>query len=103
MTYQLRFWQNKQRYGQKQGRTGCWQEWPALGRHIPVTLSAAVLLCLLGIGIGEAVLGKELGHVVLRQGGAVGDAGVVLVVELVRAGHCVEIQASPRLVDNDVT
>lgn len=55
--------------------------------HSPVALAAAVLLGLLGVNALEAVLAKELGAVLHRQGSALGDAGVVLAVGLVRSGH----------------
>jgi hypothetical protein len=53
----------------------------------PVTLAATVLLGLLGINTIEAVLGKELGNILLRKNSTLGDAGVVFVVELVRSSH----------------
>jgi len=53
----------------------------------PVALATAVLLGLLGINTIEAVLGKEFGDVLLRKDGALGNAGMVLVVELVRSSH----------------
>jgi hypothetical protein len=53
----------------------------------PITLAAAILLCLLRVGTLEAVLGKELGDGLLRKNGALGKAGVVLVIELVRSSH----------------
>jgi hypothetical protein len=55
---------------------------------LPVTLAAAVLLGLLGVNTVEAILGKELGDVVLGKDGTLGKAGMVLVVELVRSSHC---------------
>jgi hypothetical protein len=53
----------------------------------PVSPTTAILLGLLGVGISKAVLGEELGQRFMRQDGAVGQAGVVLVVELVRTSH----------------
>lgn len=55
---------------------------------LPVGLAAAILLCFLGVGVGKAVLAKELGDVLLWHDGAISNAGVVLVVVLVGAGHC---------------
>jgi hypothetical protein len=58
-----------------------------LAHAAPVALAIAVLLGLLGIGVGKPVLGKELGHVVI---GRVGLCHVATrtVVELVGASHC---------------
>jgi len=53
----------------------------------PVASAAAILLGLLGVGVSEAVLSKELRQVLLREDGALGNAGVVLVVVLVRTSH----------------
>lgn len=58
------------------------------GKHIPVALSAAVLLGLLGVLSDEAVLGEVARQMLRGSCGAVGETGVVLVVELVRASHC---------------
>jgi hypothetical protein len=55
---------------------------------IPVALASPVLLDLLGLLVRVAVLGEEARQVLLGGSGAVGEAGVVLLVELVRAGHC---------------
>jgi len=57
------------------------------GGFLPIAFSATILLGLLGVGVGKAILGKELGHVLLWEDGTVGQAGVVLVTELVRASH----------------
>lgn len=58
--------------------------------RLPVAPATTVLLGLLGVGISEAVLAKELGQVIL-----LGDnnafrrrTGVDLVIELVRPSHC---------------
>jgi len=53
----------------------------------PVASAATVLLGLLGVLVGKAVLGKELGDMFLRGDGAVGKAGMVLVTKLVGASH----------------
>lgn len=53
----------------------------------PVGLATAILLGLLGIGVGEPVLGKELGEVMFLV--VVFKAIVLAVVELVRASHIV--------------
>lgn len=58
------------------------------GQNIPVGPAAAVLLGLLGVGIGKPVLAKELGHLLVGAHGAVRQTGVVLVAELVGASHC---------------
>jgi hypothetical protein len=55
---------------------------------LPVAFAATVLLGLLGINTIKAVLGKELGNILLRKNSTLGNAGVVLVVELVRSSHC---------------
>jgi hypothetical protein len=52
--------------------------------NIPIGLAGTVLLGLLWVGIGEAMLGEELRDMLP---GAIGQARVVLVVELVRASH----------------
>jgi len=55
--------------------------------YLPVALATALLL---GVGwgfAGVAGLAEVLGKVVFRDGGAVGDAGVVAVGGLVGAGH----------------
>lgn len=57
-------------------------------KYIPITLSAAVLLGLLGVLSGKAALGKVARQVLGGRCGTVGEAGMVLVVELVRASHC---------------
>ncbi|KAI1502611.1 hypothetical protein F5X99DRAFT_378561 [Biscogniauxia marginata] len=49
----------------------------------PIGLATAVLLGLLGVDTFEAVFGKELGQIVMGENGALGNAGVVLLVELV--------------------
>jgi hypothetical protein len=54
---------------------------------LPVGSSAAVLLDFLRIDAFEATLGKELGNYILGQDGAVGNASVVSVIDLVRASH----------------
>jgi hypothetical protein len=56
--------------------------------YIPVALSTAVLLGLLGVLAGVAALGEVARQVLGWSCGAVGETGVVLVVELVRASHC---------------
>jgi len=53
----------------------------------PVSLACAVLLGLLGVNALEAILGEELGKVLMGMGCAVGDGTVVLVVEFVRSSH----------------
>ncbi len=54
---------------------------------LPVALASAVLLCLLGINVGEAVLRKVLGEMVLGEGSTVSQSGVRSVVSLVGASH----------------
>jgi hypothetical protein len=49
----------------------------------PVALATTILLGLLGIGVGKAMLGEELGDMFLN----VTLAGVVAIVELVRPSH----------------
>lgn len=57
----------------------------------PIASAAAILLGLLGVNTSEAVLGKELGNIVLRKNGAFGNASVVLLVVLVGASHFDEV------------
>ncbi|KAF2142574.1 uncharacterized protein K452DRAFT_20974 [Aplosporella prunicola CBS 121167] len=54
---------------------------------LPVALSAAILLGLLGVSVGEAGLGEELGKMLGLGSGTVGDTDVVAIVVLVRASH----------------
>jgi hypothetical protein len=54
---------------------------------LPVASATTILLGLLGVLVGKAVLGKELGDMFLRGDGAVGQAGMVLVSKLVGASH----------------
>lgn len=61
-----------------------------LASNVPVGLAAAVLLCLLWVLASVTVLGEETREMLLGCGGAVRQTLVVLVVELVRASHCVE-------------
>ena len=56
-------------------------------QDIPVALTRAVLLDLLGIRVHEAVLGKEARQVICWRDAAVGNALVVTVVVLVRTSH----------------
>jgi hypothetical protein len=58
-----------------------------MGKNLPVASATAVLLGLLGINAGKAILAKELGNNVLRQGSAGGNGSMGAVVELVGAGH----------------
>lgn len=58
-----------------------------LARRAPVAAATSVLLGLLGVNTVEAALGEELGKILMRDGGALGQAGVVLLVELVRSSH----------------
>jgi len=58
-----------------------------LASSAPVTLAAAVLLSLLRVDTLEAVLGKELGDIVLRENCALGKTSMVFLVELVRSSH----------------
>lgn len=53
----------------------------------PVAFAAAILLGLLWVDAIEAVLTEELGQIILWKDGALGNASVVLVVELVRSSH----------------
>lgn len=59
--------------------------------YLPVALAAAVLLGLLGIYALEAVLAEELWAMLDRQNCALGNAGVVLSICLVRSGHFVAV------------
>jgi hypothetical protein len=63
-----------------------WQDGTKEG-SLPATLAGAVLLGLLGVGVGVAGLGEVTGEVFRGEGGAIGEAGVVTVVELVRFAH----------------
>lgn len=56
----------------------------------PVTLTPAILLDLLRVDASVSVLSKKSGHMLNGDGGALGDALVVTVVGLVRAGHVEE-------------
>lgn len=53
----------------------------------PVALATAILLRLLGVGVGKAVLGKELGHVVVFRAVGLSQGAMGTVIELVRASH----------------
>jgi len=53
----------------------------------PVTLSTAVLLGLLGVFSSMAALGKVARQMLRGSCRAIGETGMVLVVELVRASH----------------
>lgn len=75
--------------------------------NLPVALATAVLLDLLGVGVGKAVLGEELGEVLHGEGSALSNALVVAVVGLVGAGHFImvshqfeDIFTSPTVVDD---
>jgi hypothetical protein len=57
-------------------------------KNVPVASTGAVFLDLLGVYVGEATLGEELGHRLDGQRGAFGDALVVTVVGLGGACHC---------------
>jgi len=70
---------------------------------VPVASTTTILLDLLGVYVCEATLGKELGHRLDGQSGALGDALVVTIVGLVRACHCrhvrgVHIRGSMRMI-----
>ena len=54
---------------------------------LPVALSAAVLLGLLGVGISETTFGEVVREMFLWHSSAVSKAGMVLVVVLVGASH----------------
>lgn len=58
----------------------------------PIGLATSILLCLLGVGVGIAVLAKELGDVRLRVAASgcttLNKGRVILVVVLVGASHC---------------
>lgn len=58
-----------------------------LAHAAPIALAIAVLLGLLGVGVGKPVLGKELGHVVIRRVG-LRHVATRTVIELVRTSHC---------------
>lgn len=55
---------------------------------LPVAFAAALLLGFGWTGAGEARLAEVAGEVLLRAGGAIGEADVVTVGDLVGAGHC---------------
>ena len=57
------------------------------GIGLPVASATTILLGLLGVLVGKAVLGKELGEMLLRGDSAVGQASMVLVSKLVGASH----------------
>ena len=54
---------------------------------LPIASSTTILLGLLGVGISEAMLPEETGDMLGGDSSAVGEASVVLVVELVGASH----------------
>lgn len=56
--------------------------------NIPVSSTATVLLGLLRVSVDVARFGKVAGEMLLSARSAVGEAGVVAVVELVRSSHC---------------
>jgi len=56
-------------------------------REAPVALSAAILLGLGGISVGMAGFGEVARKVLLGFGGAIDEAGVVAVSELVGSSH----------------
>ena len=60
------------------------------GRYVdvPVSSTATVLLGLLRVGVDVALLGEVAGEMLFGARGAVGEAGVVAVVELVGSSHC---------------
>jgi hypothetical protein len=53
----------------------------------PVATATSVLFGLFGVITVEAALGEELGKIVMRENSALGQAGVVLFVVLVRSSH----------------
>lgn len=55
--------------------------------NLPVATTSAILLGLLGVNTIKAILGEELGKVLLGKDCALGQAGVVLLVVLVRSSH----------------
>lgn len=55
---------------------------------VPIAFAAALLLGVLRVLAGVAGFGEVAREVLLRSGGTVGEALVVAVVGLVRAGHC---------------
>lgn len=56
--------------------------------HItPIALARAILLRLLRVNTLEAVLGEEFRKAIMREDGALGQAGMVLVVVFVRSSH----------------
>jgi hypothetical protein len=58
-----------------------------IARMAPVAFTTAVLLGRFGINAGVSRLGEVLREVLLGTGGAVSEASVVTVVELVGASH----------------
>ena len=60
--------------------------------YLPVAFSTTVLLGLLGISIGETMLGEVTGEMFFPSSGAVSETSVVTVILLVRASHCATIQ-----------
>lgn len=56
--------------------------------NLPAALASAVFLGLLGVCIDVPGLGEVARQVLGGEGGAVREAGVITVVELVRFTHC---------------
>ena len=67
---------------------------------VPVTPTTAILLGLLGINALMAALGKVARQMLAGSGSAVGQAGMVTVVELVAASHCRPRPVSKVFFDN---
>jgi len=61
-----------------------------ISRVAPVSLTTAVLLCLFGVGVDEAGLGKVFGDLLM----GLCLAGVVTIIKLVRASHDIEMNLS---------
>ena len=57
------------------------------GVSLPVGPACTFLLGLFGVDSMKAVVGEELRHVLVWESGALGNAGMVLVIELVRSSH----------------
>jgi len=51
--------------------------------NTPVALASAILLCLLRVLVGETALGEVTGEVFFGSGRAIGQTGVVAVIEFV--------------------
>lgn len=60
---------------------------PKLAADLPIALAASFFLHFLRVGIGVARLGEVAREMLLDSSRAVGEPGMITVIELVRAGH----------------